>query len=261
MEARASQPLIAGALLFVLLLAGAASAHHSATSRVHNMRHIALEQFGDACDVGTMKVPIVRRRLPRIKYPGEKKRRQVLARFSWARALNGRPWTGCLVEINDQHWETEQLCDLVGHELGGHGTGWRAPPGTAFVNADGSIDVYHSADPANVMYPFGPTPWAPCAHGAADIAGTGEGAGGPSSSVMGARAAAPLETTGGCAALASAATHPRNGAQPERSSANTVSSATAGNARCATRSRANLTVPCATFGRLASTATEGDPHA
>lgn len=137
-------------------LGGIAEAH-STTSRVWNMREIALRVYGETACNDTMTIPIIRAKLA----PG------IVGLFD---AGDG----GCVgrrVLVADKHWTTEALCRVIaGHELGGHAHGWRAPPGEEYVRPDGTLDPLHSNDPMNIMWPFEIDYWAPCANGAADTA-------------------------------------------------------------------------------------------
>jgi hypothetical protein len=155
----------------------------SHTSRVHNIRLIALAYWGDAsknCDHGTMDMPIVNVR-------GLSARTGHIAEF--AHSIDDDPehppWHDCSIRLNKQPWTasylcselggwacsttgTEYLCRLIaGHELG-HAARWRAPTDQAYVWPNGFVDTHHSRDPMSIMWPFTLAPFPPCADGAAD---------------------------------------------------------------------------------------------
>ena len=137
------------------LLAAPAQAHRT-TSRVHVMRDIAVALYGpDVCG-NTMAVRIQR---------GPMLQPQWLAYAHYDDTPP--PYTGCIIVLKDTRWETEYLCRVIEHEYK-HLTGWRAPPGEAYVGADGVPDPAHSNDPLDLMWPFVISTFAPCANGAAD---------------------------------------------------------------------------------------------
>lgn len=143
-------------LLIFFTTASGASAHHSTTSRVHNMRHIAENYYSPiygptVCDgrATMMSIPIVNADLPS----------GVIGRYV--------PDV-CEIEIEDKHWETEDLCDLLAGHESGHAFGYRAPPGHEFSTSTSEIDDHHSNDPFDIMYPIVPMGfWEPCMHDAA----------------------------------------------------------------------------------------------
>ena len=114
------RPLILAALLAALLVAPA-HAHLSPNSRVHQIRHVAVEVYGPGVCGDTMSIPITRKRnltYTRMGANGKPREHRALGLFSWD---GGRelPYTGCRIEVNDQRWTTHKLCILVaGHEVG-----------------------------------------------------------------------------------------------------------------------------------------------
>lgn len=154
-----------------LLCAGAADAHHSTTSRVHNMREIALAQGRDTtatCGVSTMDMPI-------INVEGLAQRTGHIAEFAHDSTDGSEPpYHGCKILLNRQEWSTEYLCRvLAGHEYE-HAMGWTAAEGSEYQGSNGGLcrcepfkDYHHSADPSDIMWPFTLQPWAPCEDGAA----------------------------------------------------------------------------------------------
>lgn len=135
--------LIAAALTLALGCPAVAMAHRSASSRVHNMRHIAQSVYGEVCDVGTMNVPIRRGPMP-------------AAHPEWVAFFNHGPgdelpYNDCSITVKDQPWETEYLCRVIaGHEFG-HAAG-----------------LQHIADSSSIMWPGWLGLWQPCADGAAE---------------------------------------------------------------------------------------------
>ena len=132
---------------------GAARSH---TSRVQNMRHIAVSVFGpDVCG-NTLAVPIMR---------------GPMINPAWVAYAHHEgdtaPFTDCLIVVKDQQWDTERLCVVLQHEYG-HLSGYRAPEGQQYIRPDGSADYDHSRDPRSLMWPFEISSYAPCENGAAD---------------------------------------------------------------------------------------------
>lgn len=147
--------LVMTAIAVFIVLGGTAEAH-STTSRVANMREIAVATFGpDVCG-DTMTVPIMR---------------GPMLQPDWAayahREGDGPPYHDCVIVVADIHWTTERLCRVVQHEFS-HLNGYRAPEGQEYIRPDGTPDYDHSNDSRNLMWPFVIDAYPPCAHGAAD---------------------------------------------------------------------------------------------
>lgn len=155
-----------GALVFVLV-AGRADAHHSRTSRVHNMREVALAYWGDittSCDRSVMDIPIMREFIP----PDRDAAGHVTYRYNGlfvhrVEDTDDPPFHDCKILIQDKAWDTELLCRVVVHEMG-HARAWRAPPGQEYVDGYGQADRRHSRDPASIMWPFALSSFEPCWH-------------------------------------------------------------------------------------------------
>ena len=136
-----------------LLPDGAPRSH---TSRVQNMRHIAVSLYGpDVCG-DTMTVPIMR---------------GPMLQPNWLAYAHHEgdvvPFTDCRIVLKDRRWDTEYLCRVIEHEYG-HLNGYRAAEGQEFIRPDGTPDYEHSNDPLNLMWPSVISSFAPCADGAAD---------------------------------------------------------------------------------------------
>lgn len=167
----AMKPAILAGLLLSLTLCGPAAAHHSTTSRVHNMREIALEQGRDTtatCGISTMDMPI-------INVDGLERRTGHVAEFAHAPEDGvSPPYHDCRILLNRQEWPTDYLCRvLAGHEYL-HAMGWTAAEGEEYQGTNGGPcrcepykDYHHSRDPGDIMWPFTLQPWAPCENGAA----------------------------------------------------------------------------------------------
>jgi hypothetical protein len=147
--------LLAACVLAALLAPNVADAHRT-TSRVHNMRDIAVQLYGpDVCG-NTMTAPI---------YRGPMLNPNWLAYAH--REGDGPPDAGCYIVVKDVHWDTEYLCRVIEHEYK-HLTGWRAEEGKEYIAPNGVPDYSHSNDPLDLMWPFVISSFAPCANGAAD---------------------------------------------------------------------------------------------
>jgi hypothetical protein len=142
-------------VLVALLTAAPAQAHRT-TSRVHNMRDLAVQLYGpDVCG-DTMTVPIVRGPMLNPNW------------LAYAHHEGDEPpFTDCMIVLKDTRWETEYLCRVVEHEYK-HLTGWRAAEGQEYIRPDGTRDYSHSNDPLDLMWPFVISYFAPCANGATD---------------------------------------------------------------------------------------------
>lgn len=145
--------ILAGACACLLIAAVPSDAHRSTTSRVHNARHIAESVWGvGKCDVGTMRVPIVRRA------GGIRNRHGQLTGFAGLFNYTLTPDGGfvrCSIEIDGREpIGTEYLCRLIAHETG-HAAGRD-----------------HSPDAADIMYAYSLPYWEPCAYGAASTRST-----------------------------------------------------------------------------------------
>ena len=128
----------------------------SHTSRVQNIRHIAVSVFGpDVCG-NTLAVPIMR---------------GPMLNPNWVAYAHHEsdtiPFTDCVIVVKDQQWNTEGLCVVLQHEYS-HLSGYRAPEGQQYIRPDGTSDYDHSRDPRSLMWPFEISSYAPCENGAAD---------------------------------------------------------------------------------------------
>lgn len=133
---------LALALILLALVAPAAAAHDSPTSRVHDIRHVAVEIWGPGVCGDTMTTPIRRVALPD--------------------PLAGQALLGpCVAEVDDSRWNTRALCVVILHEFG-HLAGWGPLPGEEYVGPDGSIDPLHGRNPHELMFPQMVASFPPC---------------------------------------------------------------------------------------------------
>ncbi len=123
----------------------AAAAHTNPTSRVHNIRHVAVSVLGPSVCGDTMRVRITRAPVP------DQARGRVQA---FPRA--------CRIDVHDQSWTTDELCRVLLHGYH-HLAGYRAKPGNEFVRPDGTLDDYHSRNPRSIMHPDIAGYYRPCA--------------------------------------------------------------------------------------------------
>lgn len=130
---------LVAALAALAIWVPVAEAHQSATSRVHNARHVALAYWGALrCDTGFWSTPILRER-------GLTARTYANAQAEWY-IIDSRPaWEDCSITIDDRPWSTEYLCRLIVHEFG-HLAG-----------------AEHVDDATNIMYPGTLPRFRPCA--------------------------------------------------------------------------------------------------
>lgn len=128
---------LAAAIAVLLMLAPAAPAHHSPTSRTHNIRHVAASVWGPRVCGDTMTVAIIRVRLP-----------GTIA----GRAFAATQQYPCRIEVGARSWPIDALCRVIAHEYG-HLAGWHARPGASYIAPGGTVDERHSRKPTSVMYP------------------------------------------------------------------------------------------------------------
>ena len=127
-------------LVLVVALAAAPAVAHRA-GPVHTSRHVAHSVFGDGlCDVGTMRVPVVRRDLAR-------EGAGLATWFFETDPLVG-PFTDCEVAIDSRPLSFVRLCTVLGHEFG---------------HLDGRP---HSENPRSIMWPYTLRLWPPCVRAA-----------------------------------------------------------------------------------------------
>lgn len=74
--------------------------------------------------------------------------RGVLGQTACYPSIDERQW--CELRIDARRWRWRVLCSVVVHEAG-HAAGYRDPVGVH--RSDGTVDLLHSPDPRNVMYP------------------------------------------------------------------------------------------------------------
>jgi hypothetical protein len=128
-----------GAVLVAWVLSSAwtVADAHKTRSRVHAIRHLAREQWGEVCDVGTMNVPIVKMALG-LGF-------EAMVSFDDPGADYVPPFTNCVIRMTTMRWSTDELCRDLLHEFG-HLHGER----------------HDLVDPFSLMWPGAPNYWPPC---------------------------------------------------------------------------------------------------
>lgn len=118
-------------------------------NRVAAAQRIALNIWGPVC--GGQPVQISRGDLP-LSASGNESLARSFYNFPAGHDDDPGSYFNCRIVYKRGHIPWPKFCSATGHEYG-HLKGWRAPPGGAYIRADGTVDRFHSNDPRNLMYP------------------------------------------------------------------------------------------------------------